>query len=419
MLRNSRRVGSGSRGVPPARGARVALAASLGAALVLGACGERKSETVVARIGKGRVTLEQMDARLQSIPPQAAAQFEGDDGRKRFLDGFIEEETWYQAALEAKVDEDEEVQRQIDDAIRRILIENYFARELQPYMVLTEEELRKSYEQHIADYTKPREMKVRHVLAATPEDAERIRRRLERGEEMEKLAKEISTDEYTKKDGGLIGYVAEHSTLIPYVGNSKEMTAAIDSLPLMQLSKVLRSPRGYHVLRIEEIVPEAPLPFEKMKEVIRRTEQPRHEATVRAARLEDLKKRLGVKVVEKGLQVDATARANEAERLFKDAQESKDWQMRLDLYTEFLRRFPDHAHNYEAKFMIGFIYAEELKDYAKAQEAFWQLLKDHPDCELADDAKFMLDNLGLQEPPPPSHDDGAAAATPPAAASGS
>jgi peptidyl-prolyl cis-trans isomerase C len=407
VLRNPSGVGAAS------RAARVVLAATLAASLLVGACAKRQSETVVARVGKGKVTLEQMNARLQSIPPQAAAQFEGEEGRKRFLDGFIEEETWYQAAIDAKVDQDEEVRRQIDDAVRRILIENYFARELQPYMVLTEEDLRKSYETHIADYTKPREMKVRHVLASTKEQAEGIRRRLERGEDMEKLAREISTDEYTKKDGGLIGYVAEHSTLIPYVGNSKEMTAAIDSLPLMRLSKVIHSPRGFHVLRVEEIVPEAPLPFEKMKEVIRRQEQPAHEAKVRAERLEELKKRLGVTIVQKGLEADASARADEAERLFKEAQESKDWQTRLDLYNEFLRRFPDHAHNYEAKFMIGFIYAEELKDYAKAQEAFWKLLKEHPDCELADDAKFMLDNLGLQTPPAP-HDDGASTATPPA-----
>ena len=417
MPRNSRPTGSRAGG--PARQALVVLAAPLAAALLLGACGKRTSESVVARVGQGKVTLEQMDARLKSIPPQAAAQFEGEEGRKRFLDGFIEEETWYQAALAAKVDKDEEVQRQIDDEIRRILIQNYFDRELKPYMVLTEEELRKSYQEQIADYTKPRELKVRHILASTPEEAERIRQRLVRGEDMEKLARQVTTDEYTKKDGGLIGYVAEHSTLIPYVGNSKEMTAAIDSLPLMGLSKVVRSPRGFHVLRVEEVIPEAPLPFEKVKEVIRRTEQPAHEAKVRAERLEELKKRLGVTIVEKGLQADVAARANEAERLFKEAQESKDWQTRLDLYNEFLRRFPDHAHNYEAEFMIGFIFAEELKDYAKAQEAFWKLLKDHPDCELADDAKFMLDNLGLQEPPAP-HDEGAAATQPtPSAASGS
>lgn len=394
-----------------ARPANRTLAVAAALSLLLGACAKKSSETVVARVGKGKVTLEQMEARLKTIPPQVAGQFEGEEGRKQFLDGFIEEETWYQAALEAKVDKDEEVQRQIDDAVRRILIQNYFARELQPYTVLTEEEIRKYYDEDIADYTKPREMKVRHIMSATPAAAERVRQRLLKGEDMEKLARDLSTDEYTKKEGGLMGFVAEHSSLIPYVGNSKEMTSAIDSLPLMEVSKVLRSPRGYHVLRVEEIVPEAPLPFDKVKEVVRRTRQPEHEAKVRAERLEALKKKLGVTIVESGLRADAKSRADDAEALFKQAQESKDWQERLDLYTEFLRKYPDNAHNYEAQFMIAFIYAEELKDYAKAQTAFQALLKDHPDCELADDAKFMLENLGLQEPPAP-HDDHAPAAPP-------
>lgn len=385
--------------VPPLLAA--AVAAGLGAPLVVG-CGKKSSETVVVRVGKGKVTAEEMEARLKSIPPHIAQQYEGDEGRKKFLEGFIEEETWYQAALEAGVDKDEEVQRQVQDAVRRVIIQNYFARELQPYTVFTEEELRKIYEDNIAEYTKPRELKVRHIMTRTEAEAERARKRLLAGADMEALAREVSADEYTTKDGGLIGYVAEHSALIPYVGSCPEMTAAIDSLPLMAVSQVIKSPRGFHVLRVEEVIPESPLPFEKVKETIRRLKQPEHEAKVRAERLEDLKKRLGVTVVEAGLRATEKSREEQAETLFKEAQESKDWQERLDLYTRFLAKYPESPHAYEAQFMLGFIYSEELKDYAKAQDAYHVLIEKYPDCPLADDAKFMLENLGAQEPPAPA-----------------
>ncbi len=386
----------------------IALALAAAAALGAGGCGKKSAETVVARVGKGVVTAEQMEARFKSIPPEAAAAYEGDEGRKRFLDGFIEEETWYQAALAAGIQKDEEVQRQVWDATRRILIQSYFQRELQPYTVLTEEDVRKIYDENIPDWTKPKEMKVRGILLPTPEEAEQVRRKLLAGADMEALAKQVSTDDYTKNDGGAMGYVVEHASMIPYVGTAPEMTAAIASLPLMEISKVLTTPRGYYVIRVEEVVPEAPMPFDKVKEVIRRLEQPKYEVKVRAERLEQLKKTLGVSIVAAGLQKTEMERADEAERIFREAQESKDWQARLDLYAEFLKKFPDNAHNHEAQFMIGFIYAEELQDFAKAQDAFNKLVRDYPQSPLVKDAQFMLANLGAEEPPPADAESGPA-----------
>lgn len=389
---------------------RLAIALAL-AALVASSCGKREKETVVVRVGKGKVTAEQMEARLKSLPPQVAREYEGEEGQKRFLDGFIEEETWYQAALDAGLENDVEIQRQVDEAVRRVLIQNYFERELRPYQVLTEEQLRKIFDENIADYTKPKEMKVRHIQVATRPEAESLRRRIVAGEDMAELARKHSKNEYTAKDGGLIGYVPETSSLIAYIGACTPLTAAIDSTPIMEVSEVIECPQGFQIIRVEEIIPEAPFDFEKVKEAIRRIKQPEYEAQVRAERLASLKEKLGVKISQSGVTATQRSREEEAEALFQRAQESKEWQERLDLYAQFRQKFPDHARNCEALFMVGFIYAEELKDYAKAQDTFNQLMKDYPDCDLAKDAKYMLDNLGVQEPPMPGESSAAPAAT--------
>lgn len=389
---------------------RLAIALAL-AALVASSCGKREKETVVVRVGKGKVTAEQMEARLKSLPPQVAREYEGEEGQKRFLDGFIEEETWYQAALDAGLENDVEIQRQVDEAVRRVLIQNYFERELRPYQVLTEEQLRKIFDENIADYTKPKEMKVRHIQVATRPEAESLRRRIVAGEDMAELARKHSKNEYTAKDGGLIGYVPETSSLIAYIGACTPLTAAIDSTPIMEVSEVIECPQGFQIIRVEEIIPEAPFDFEKVKEAIRRIKQPEYEAQVRAERLASLKEKLGIKISQSGVTATQRSREEEAEALFQRAQESKEWQERLDLYAQFRQKFPDHARNCEALFMVGFIYAEELKDYAKAQDTFNQLMKDYPDCDLAKDAKYMLDNLGVQEPPMPGESSAAPAAT--------
>ncbi|HIE04031.1 MAG TPA: tetratricopeptide repeat protein [Candidatus Latescibacteria bacterium] len=63
-------------------------------------------------------------------------------------------------------------------------------------------------------------------------------------------------------------------------------------------------------------------------------------------------------------------------------------------YQDLLKRYPDSEHAYKVQFMIGFIYSEDLHDYAMAREAFKKLLESYPDCDLAPSAEWMLENMG-------------------------
>ena len=78
---------------------------------------------------------------------------------------------------------------------------------------------------------------------------------------------------------------------------------------------------------------------------------------------------------------------------------------------EFLAEEPPLKYASEARFTIGFTWAEALKNYDEARRYFEELLEEDPDCEWADDAEWMLENmekdmddilllLGQQEPPP-------------------
>ena len=78
---------------------------------------------------------------------------------------------------------------------------------------------------------------------------------------------------------------------------------------------------------------------------------------------------------------------------------------------EFLAEEPPLKYASEARFTIGFTWAEALKKYDEARRYFAELLEEDPDCEWADDAEWMLENmekdmddilplLGQQEPPP-------------------
>ena len=55
--------------------------------------------------------------------------------------------------------------------------------------------------------------------------------------------------------------------------------------------------------------------------------------------------------------------------------------------------------------MIGFVYAEEVQDLVQARRTFDELLREYPDSEVAESARWMIDNLEKPHPKFESVDD--------------
>ncbi|OQB92154.1 MAG: hypothetical protein BWX83_00276 [Candidatus Cloacimonetes bacterium ADurb.Bin117] len=72
------------------------------------------------------------------------------------------------------------------------------------------------------------------------------------------------------------------------------------------------------------------------------------------------------------------------QRNFKDA---------ISFYNQIITNFPNGADDYRASFMKAFLIAEELKDEAQALQLFKDFLKKYPSGELNESAQFMIDSL--------------------------
>jgi TolA-binding protein len=59
-------------------------------------------------------------------------------------------------------------------------------------------------------------------------------------------------------------------------------------------------------------------------------------------------------------------------------------------YQVLIKNYPASPLRYKALFMSGYIQLEQLKDNKKALETFETLVKEYPNCDLADDAKVLL-----------------------------
>lgn len=93
--------------------------------------------------------------------------------------------------------------------------------------------------------TKAEQVKARHILLATREQAEAALERLKAGEDFGDLARELSTDEGSKVLGGDLGWFGK-GVMLP------AFEAAAFSLPVGQVSDVVETEAGFHIIQVLE-----------------------------------------------------------------------------------------------------------------------------------------------------------------------
>jgi parvulin-like peptidyl-prolyl isomerase len=155
-----------------------------------------------------------------------------------------------------------------------LLMEEVLRRNVLPYATVSPREIREYYRRHIEEFSQKKQVKFRQILIKfseyetkeqAREVAERLLQKLQAGASFESLAKENSRDPYAK-EGGLWGngqFVTKGTVL-------KEIDQVIFRLPVNELSTIVESPQGYHILRVEEIKPDRVIPFEEAQDQIRR-----------------------------------------------------------------------------------------------------------------------------------------------------
>ncbi len=121
---------------------------------------------------------------------------------------------------------------------------------------VTDAQIEQYYNQHLKDYQVDDQVKVRHILikvdgndpkadAAAKAKAQDVLNQLHHGANFADLAKKYSDDPGSKEQGGELGFL-KHGATVP------EFDQAAFSLPVGQISGLIRTKYGYHILEVEE-----------------------------------------------------------------------------------------------------------------------------------------------------------------------
>jgi parvulin-like peptidyl-prolyl isomerase len=167
----------------------------------------------------------------------------------------LEDEAQFQAALKQEGMTLADLRRSLE---RQMLASEAQRRDVVDKIAITEDESRAYYESHKQEFTTPSEVTLREILVEVPvtdkgvnvaqddeakAKAEGIRKRLLGGEAFARIAADES-DSPSKANGGLIGPIKQDE-LAP------ALQAQLTKMKVGDLTDVIRTTRGYQILKLE------------------------------------------------------------------------------------------------------------------------------------------------------------------------
>jgi len=359
----------------------------LALAALLISCAREQEGEVLARIGSQPITLADLEARLESMPPFMKEQLNKPEGRERLLKAIVQEEIIVREARARGLDRSEEFKDEMAKRERDALVRLFYEKVIDEASKPSESQIQAYYQNHLDEFVEPARARARHILVKTEKEALSVRKQLEQGGDFAELAKKYSLDALTKdRDGVIHGEVIDGKP-IKGLGDLPELVDAILDLKEGEIGGPVKTSKGYHIVRVDKYEPKRQRSLEEVRESIESELQFKRQQAVRDSVLGDLEKKYRV------VFVDSKVNSETPEALFKKASEESDPRRKIEYYEQFIAKFPDDERAYEAKFMIGFTLAEELRDYDAAEKIFKEFLEAYPATDLADDAKWMIENM--------------------------
>lgn len=231
--------------------------AAVGAAIV-GGIWFVSGNSTLATIGSEKITEAQLRTELEKV------------GAKSVLGRMIDQEVIRQAAKKQNLTvTDKELQDEVDNFKKQFPSEDVFKQTLanegmsmDEFQIqvrdkilldklaakdvkITEDEIKKYYDEHGKEFEQPEQVHARHILVDTEDEAKAIEDRLKKGEDFAKIAQEKSKDTSSAVKGGDLGFFGP-GTMVP------EFDKVVFALQVNEISQPVKTQFGYHIIQLLE-----------------------------------------------------------------------------------------------------------------------------------------------------------------------
>ncbi|GMB83756.1 peptidylprolyl isomerase [Shinella zoogloeoides] len=217
------------------------------------------ADPVVAKVGAVEIHESELKLGMAGLDPQLA-NLPDDQKRVAALSSIIDVKLLAADADKEGLQDTADFKQRLAYLTDRELHNAYFKKHVVD--AVTPEEVKARYEKEIAAIEPQDEIRARHILVKTEEEAKAIIKDLDAGKDFVEIAKEKSTDP-NKSEGGDLGYFAK-GRMVP------EFEAAAFALEKGAYSKEpVKTQFGYHVIKVEDKRKQQPPALDQVEQQVR------------------------------------------------------------------------------------------------------------------------------------------------------
>ncbi len=149
-----------------------------------------------------------------------------------------------------------------DDLETQLLVDKVLAQAVYSRVSVDDGEIAGYYQENREEFVRPRTVRARQIMVDNEEQGEEILAQLQKGASFEEMARRFSLSP-DGEDGGDLGF-------FPAGEMPPEFDQVVFSLPVGQLSELVRSDYGYHIFLVDEQLPAQNLSLQQATPEIRR-----------------------------------------------------------------------------------------------------------------------------------------------------
>ncbi len=331
---------------------------------------------------------------FDAIPPHIQGSIKSGEGLKKYIEDQVKKNVFYLEALEKGYGENETIKETISQIKRNMMLRTVYNLLVVEAIGTNDEDIKAYYDNNIEKFSTKHYRKIQTFGFDSKDTAKKLRKLVKKymkkndDEAISKLIEEKSV--YPAKDG-VLDHIYKND-IIPGIGKDEVYSDMVWKAKLNKLSKIFENSKGKFVFfRMLEDNKTIATPFEEIKGKVKNTmirnlsKEKFEEVNLQLETKYNLKKYPERMIVV----LSAEEYFNKAEQ----AQKKRRFTDAIFYYDEIIKYYQNNSDDYKATFMKAFLYAEELKDKNKAIEIFDEFLEKYPEGDLHESAKFMVSEL--------------------------
>jgi peptidyl-prolyl cis-trans isomerase C len=249
---------------------------------------------VVATYSGNRLDSTRVKKEMERLPAPSRAYLQAPDRKRQFVENMILNELLYAEGQKQGYDKDEDIDRQVNDLRRRLVVQRV-VREFQKPPEITDEQAKQYYDDNPNLYSST-QIRASHILVKDEAQAKEIHDQVKADpSKFAEIAKEKSTDKTSGAKGGDLGMFGQ-GRMVP------EFERAAFALKPNEISDVVKTQYGYHIILVVERKDGERRPFDQVKEQIKATLRNKAIQEQQDKRYGDLKAAANVKIDDKVLE---------------------------------------------------------------------------------------------------------------------